>query len=201
MDGGTKMATPTPHPLDSFPEHEHLPEFHVPAFLFIATAVAFIVLGTVAIAAPLVAGLAVTTLVGWLLITGGLMHGISAFRSDGVTRAVWQVLLGMLYVAAGLYFLAHPLIALGTLTISLASVLMIEAAMDLVAWMATRKEHGSGWLLVNTIATFALATLIWLHWPSVSVWAIGTLVGVKLIVSGFSRLVRGAAGEAIGDVL
>jgi len=201
MDGGTKMATPTPHPLDSFPEHEHLPEFHVPAFLFIATAVAFIVLGTVAIAAPLVAGLAVTTLVGWLLVTGGLMHGISAFRSDGVTRAVWQVLLGMLYVAAGLYFLAHPLIALGTLTISLASVLMIEAAMDLVAWMATRKEHGSGWLLVNTIATFALATLIWLHWPSVSVWAIGTLVGVKLIVSGFSRLVRGAAGEAIGDVL
>lgn len=195
------MATPTPHPLDTFPEHEHLPEFHVPAFLFIATAVAFIVLGTVAIAAPLVAGLAVTTLVGWLLIAGGLMHGITAFRSDGVARAVWQILLGLFYVAAGLYFLAHPLIALGTLTISLACVLMIEAAMDLVAWIATRRETGSGWLLVNTAATFALATLIWLHWPSVSVWAIGTLVGVKLIVSGFSRLFRSAAGDAIGGVL
>ena len=195
------MATPTPHPLDTFPQHEHLPEFHVPAFLFIATAVAFIVLGTVAIAAPLVAGLAVTTLVGWLLIAGGLMHGVSAFRCSSITRAVCQVLLGMLYVAAGLYFLAHPLIALGTLTISLACVLLVEAAMDLVAWLATRKDGGSGWLLVNTCATFALATLIWLHWPSVSVWAIGTLVGVKLMVSGFSRLLRGAAGEAIGDVL
>jgi uncharacterized membrane protein HdeD (DUF308 family) len=195
------MTTPTPHPLDTFPEHEHLPEFHVPAFLFIATAVAFIVLGTVAIAVPFAAGLAVTTLVGWLLIGGGLMHAITAFRSDSITRAVWQVLLGMFYVAAGLYFLAHPLIALGTLTISLACVLMVEAAMDLVAWTATRKEKGSGWLLVNTLATFALAMLIWLHWPSVSVWAIGTLVGVKLMVSGFSRLFRGAAGEAIGDVL
>ena len=67
-------------------------------------------------------------------------------------------------------------------------VLLVEAGMDLVAWFATRGDEGSGWLLLNTIATFAFSTAIWLQWPSVSIWAIGTLVGGKLLISGISRL-------------
>jgi len=38
-----------------------------------------------------------------------------------------------------------------------------------------------------------LAVLIYMNWPSVSVWAIGTLVGIKLMISGFSRLMLGTA--------
>ena len=175
---------------------EPLPEISGAGAWFIATAVAFIVLGTIAIVAPLIAGLAVTLLVGWLLIVGGLMHGVNAFRGDSITRAAWQVFVGLFYLAAGLYFLAHPLMALGTLTISLACVLLVEAVMDFVTWFATRAEEGSGWLLVNTFATFVVSALIWLHWPSVSVWAIGSLVGVKLVFSGVSRLL-GASGSSL----
>ena len=168
--------------------YEPMPAMHGTGLYFLATGVAFVLLGTMAIVAPLVAGLAVTTLVAWLLIAGGAMHGVNAFRSDSITRAVCQVLVGAFYVTAGLYFLAHPLIALGTLTISLAFVLAVEAGMDLVAWFATRTEEGSGWLLLNTVATFAFSAAIWLQWPSVSIWAIGTLVGAKLLISGISRL-------------
>lgn len=180
-----------------------MPEVGVAGLSFIALAVSFIVLGTLAIVAPLVAGLAVTTLVGWLLVVGGLMHAANAFRTDSITRAVWQTMLGLFYVIAGLYFLAHPLIALGTLTIALACVLFFEAVMDGIAWFATRREDGAGWLLVNTLATAFLSVLIWLHWPSVSVWAIGTLVGLKLLVSGISRLMLVAAarrGEGDGAI-
>ena len=160
---------------------------HGTGLYFIATGVAFVLLGTLAIVAPLVAGLAVTTFVGWLLIVGGVAHGVNAFRGDSITRESWQALVGVFYLTAGLYFLAHPLIALGTLTISLACVLLVEAGMDLVAWFATAAK-GSGWLLLNTLATFAFSTAIWLQWPSVSTWAIGTLVGGKLLISGISRL-------------
>ena len=38
-----------------------------------------------------------------------------------------------------------------------------------------------------------VSVLIWLNWPSVSVWAIGMLVGVKLMISGISRLLFGVA--------
>jgi uncharacterized membrane protein HdeD (DUF308 family) len=33
-----------------------------------------------------------------------------------------------------------------------------------------------------------LGLLIYLHWPSSSVWAIGTLVGVSMIISGVTRV-------------
>jgi len=165
---------------------------------FIAIAVVFILLGTLAIVAPLVVGLAVTVLVGWLLIVGGVTHEIGAFRSTGIGRAIWQVIVGILYVGAGLYFLTHPLIALGTLTLFLAVVLFAEGVMDVVAYFATRGAEGSGWLLVNAIVTVLLSAMIWRQWPSISIWAIGTLVGINLLFNGFSRLMLGAAARSFG---
>jgi uncharacterized membrane protein HdeD (DUF308 family) len=43
------------------------------------------------------------------------------------------------------------------------------------------------------LITLVLGGLIWLQWPSSSVWAIGTLVGVNLITTGVSRLMLGKA--------
>jgi uncharacterized membrane protein HdeD (DUF308 family) len=48
--------------------------------------------------------------------------------------------------------------------------------------------------------TLALGAMIYLQWPSSSLWAIGTLVGISLIFSGVARVgmsfaVRRATGE------
>jgi uncharacterized membrane protein HdeD (DUF308 family) len=56
--------------------------------------------------------------------------------------------------------------------------------------------EGSGWLLVNGIITFILAVLVFRHWPAISIWAIGTLVGIDLIVNGVSRLALGSAARS-----
>ena len=56
-----------------------------------------------------------------------------------------------------------------------------------------RGEDGAGWLLANAAITIVLSVLIFLHWPSISIWAIGTLLGINLITSGMSRLMLGAA--------
>jgi uncharacterized membrane protein HdeD (DUF308 family) len=180
------MATPNPN--ETF--REPMPLVHKAGTWFIFTAIAFIVLGTLAILAPFTAGLAITTLVGWLLLVGGIMHIISAFKGS-FGRGLWQTLVGLFYLAAGVYFLTHPVVALGTLTFLLACVLFFEAIMGVTAWWAMRHEDGAGWILVSTFATAVLAVLIWMNWPSVSVWAIGTLVGIKLMISGFSRLMLG----------
>jgi uncharacterized membrane protein HdeD (DUF308 family) len=172
--------------------HEPMPLVHKVGTWFIVTAIAFIVLGTLAILEPFVAGLAVTTLVGWLLVIGGIMHIIHTFRAESFGRGVWEFLVGVFYLAVGAYFLMHPVMALTALTLTLAIVLFFEAVMELTGWFAIRHTKGSGWLLADAIATTFLAVLIWMGWPSVSVWAIGTLVGIKLIISGFSRLMLGS---------
>ncbi|HVP68035.1 MAG TPA: hypothetical protein VMT17_12300 [Anaeromyxobacteraceae bacterium] len=43
--------------------------------------------------------------------------------------------------------------------------------------------------------TLLLAVLIIAGWPTSSVWAIGTIVGVNLLVSGFSRFVLSVAAR------
>jgi len=162
----------------------------------VAMAVVFIVLGLMAIVEPAVAGLAVAIFVGWLLIFGGAAHIVSAF-GGGAARLVWQLLVGAAYLFGGIYFLTHPLLGLGTLTLLLASILMVEAILEIVAYFKTRGEAGSGAQLLNAIITILLGGMIWVHWPSSSVWAIGTLVGVNLLMTGFSRLALGLTARRL----
>jgi uncharacterized membrane protein HdeD (DUF308 family) len=162
---------------------------------YIAMAVAFIILGIMAIVEPGVAGLAVTVLVGWLLVFGGAAHLVAAFGGGGAKHVIWHVLIGILYVAGGVYFLIHPLLGLGSLTLLLGVIILMAALFELVAYFRSRGTNGSGWLLINALITLLLGGLIYFHWPSSSVWAIGTLVGVNLIMTGVSRLMLGLAAR------
>jgi uncharacterized membrane protein HdeD (DUF308 family) len=47
---------------------------------------------------------------------------------------------------------------------------------------------GWGWFLWDAASSLLLAILILAQWPSSSVWAIGTLVGVSVFMSGISRI-------------
>ena len=47
----------------------------------------------------------------------------------------------------------------------------------------------------------AIGTLIPFHWPSSSVWAIGTLVGINLLMTGISRLMFGLAARKLATRL
>jgi uncharacterized membrane protein HdeD (DUF308 family) len=163
----------------------------------IAMGVVFILLGLLAIIEPGVAGLAVTILVGWLLIFGGAAHLIAAFGGGGAGRVIWQVLIGLVYILGGFYFVMHPLLGLGSLTLLLAIFIVMAAVLEFIAYFRTRGGHGSGWLLLNAIITLAVGALIWFHWPSSSVWAIGTLFGVNLLMTGISRLMMGVAAKQI----
>jgi len=152
--------------------------------------VVFILLGMIAIVEPGIASLALTILVGWLLIFGGVANLIATFWASAVGRVIWQVILGIMYVAGGIYFVTHPLLGVATLTLLLAGIILAQAAVQFIMYIRTRNEARSGWILANGLISLLLGGLIWFHWPSSSVWAIGTLVGVNLLMTGFSRLMR-----------
>src|SRR5271170_6366243 len=84
---------------------------------YITAAVLFILLGIFSIVEPGVAGLGVTLLVGWLLTFGGVAHLVAAFKGGGAKHVVFQVLVGIVYLACGLYCLTHALLAVCTLTL------------------------------------------------------------------------------------
>jgi len=163
----------------------------------IVAAILFIVLGAFAIIEPAVAGLGVALLVGWLLIFGGISHFVSAFEGGGAKRVIFQVLAGVLFVIGGYYLITHPLLGLGTLTLLLAAVILAAGVCEIVTYFRLKSEQASGWMLFNGIVALILGALIWLHWPSSSVWAIGTLVGVNLLLTGITRLMVGLTGRRL----
>jgi uncharacterized membrane protein HdeD (DUF308 family) len=74
---------------------------------------------------------------------------------------------------------------------------LVHGIFEIVAYFRVRTLKASGWLLFNGIVALLLSALIWVHWPSSSAWAIGTLVGVNLLFTGFTRLMVGLAGRRL----
>jgi uncharacterized membrane protein HdeD (DUF308 family) len=160
---------------------------------YLAAAVLFIILGIFAVIEPGIAGLGVTLLVGWILGIGAVFHFVAAFKGGGAKQVIFQVLIGIVYGIGGFYFLTHTIMATGTLTLLLAGIILAEGVIEVISYFRLRKEGASGWLLFNGLITLALGALIWFHWPSSTVWAIGTLVGINLLMTGITRLMFGLA--------
>jgi uncharacterized membrane protein HdeD (DUF308 family) len=163
----------------------------------IVLSVLMMVAGVLAIGIPMIAGVAVTVIVGWLLLFSGLFHLAFAWRAGTPGAVLWQILLGLLYGAIGFYVIASPVAGLAGLTLAIALYLVMEAVLELVLWSRLRPIVGSGWLLLDGIITLVLAVMIWSTWPSSAVWVIGTLIGISMLFSGITRLMLSLAARRI----
>ena len=162
-----------------------------------------LICGFLAIGVPLASGIGVAIVIGWVVLISAVWHLIFGFRSaSGIGGVLWQILLALVYGAAGLLILLYPLAGLTWLTLVLATFLLIEAALEIALYFNIRRRVNAVGVLLDGIITLLLGVLIWAQWPFSSAWAIGTLVGVSLIFSGVSRLMlssalsRGAGGAA-----
>jgi len=154
----------------------------------IGLSITMIVAGALAIIVPPATGIAVTIMVGWLLMFGGCAQLAYGWHNRGGGGLLGAVLLGVLYVAAGGYIVLHPLVGLESLTIVLAAYLLAEAILEFVLSFQLRPLPGSGWLLLDGIITLVAAIMIWRTWPASTLWVIGTLVGISVLFSGVARL-------------
>jgi uncharacterized membrane protein HdeD (DUF308 family) len=163
----------------------------------IVLSVLMIAAGVLAIFVPVIAGVAVTALVGWLLVFSGLLHLAFAWRGGRASVILWEILLGVVYGAIGFYMLARPVVGLASLTLAIAVYLLFEGGLELALSFQLRPAPGSGWLLVDGIITLVLAVKIWSTWPSSAVWVVGTLVGISMFFSGITRLMLSMAVRRI----
>ncbi len=156
--------------------------------LSILWGVSLICLGVLALASPMLAAVAVNALIGWLIILAGVVHIVVAFHSREAGSVIWRLLVGLAYVAFGGYVIARPALGVVSLTLLLASLFLVEGIFDIIQFFRAPSALRSTWFLLDGVVTLLLGLMIFMHWPSSSAWAIGTLVGVSLIFSGVTRL-------------
>jgi uncharacterized membrane protein HdeD (DUF308 family) len=87
-------------------------------------------------------------------------------------------------VIAGLFMVARPVAALASLTVLLAASLIVSGIVEIVAGIRARPESGWGWMVATAVVTLLLGIMLWRQFPLSGIWAIGTLFGIKLVMTG-----------------
>ncbi|MCP4781303.1 MAG: HdeD family acid-resistance protein [Hyphomicrobium sp.] len=162
---------------------------------FLVLGIVLILVGIAAICFPLVSTIAAKIFLGWLFLIGGVFLIIHAFSAQGWGGVLWSLLIGVLYLIAGGYLAFFPLTGLLTLAILLAILFVAEGIMEIIMAFRVHPSDGRVWLLLSGIAALIVGVLIFLGLPSSAGWALGLLVGINLLFSGWSYVFMAMAGR------
>jgi aquaporin Z len=155
----------------------------------LATGVAMVVIGIVAILAPLATGVLFDMIFGAILIGAGIVEFIDAFRGGTWQRSVLLGLAGIVTLAAGVLYIARPVVGLVVLTVVFLAYLVFVGAFRIVlAFQLPKGSPGKGWGFVSGVVSLVLAYLAIAQMPNISLWLIGTFIGVSLIFAGIARI-------------
>ncbi len=165
----------------------------------VAVGVALTIMGLLAIMAPLFTGAAVTILVGILMLAAGITRGVFAFRAQTFGKGALMFLLGGIVALGGLLLLARPLIGLASLTMVLAAFFFADGIIEAVYAFQLRPVKGWGWMLLSGITSGLFGLFIMYQWPVSGAWAIGVLVGVRLLFTGWSVIALGSLARGVID--
>lgn len=162
---------------------------------FLALGIVLILAGLAAIAFPLLFSILSKIFLGWLFLIGGVLMIVHAFSAPGWKGFIWEILIGILYVVAGGYLVISPEGGLITLTILLAALFLAEGVAEIIMAFQVRPHEGWVWLLLSGIAALLVGVMISLGLPSSAAWALGLLVGINLLFSGWSYVFLALAGR------
>jgi uncharacterized membrane protein HdeD (DUF308 family) len=155
-----------------------------------------IVLGVAAVGFPFVTTIATKIFLGWLFLIGGIVQIVHAFSTRQWSEFFLDLLVGVLYVVAGGWLAFFPLTGIVTLTLLLALMFIVQGVLEAGIAFRIRPHAGWVWMLLASIVAVAVGVLLIAKLPSSAAWAIGLLVGINLIMSGFAYLFLPMAASA-----
>ena len=147
-------------------------------------------LGMVAAAVPPVAGLAITIILGWLVLISGLIGLVNTFYMHRAPGFWWSLLSAVLAIVVGGLLLAQPTMGLVSLTYILIAFLIIEGVATIMFALEHRRQLTGrwGWMLASGIVDLFLALLVLGGLPGSVAWALGLIIGINMVFGGASMV-------------
>jgi uncharacterized membrane protein HdeD (DUF308 family) len=158
--------------------------------LFLWEGIALVVLGLLAVLAPMIASVAATVFFGWILLLSGVVGLISTLRARQAPGFAWSLLSALVGIVAGVLLLAWPLLGTLSLTAVLIAFLLLEGGVSIMYAL----EHKSalsgrwGWMLASGVVDVFLGLLLFIGLPGTALWALGLLVGINLLFGGWALI-------------
>jgi uncharacterized membrane protein HdeD (DUF308 family) len=167
----------------------------------VALGVVTVIAGVLAMGAPMASGLGIVVFIGIAMAIAGVARTIGAFSAGSFGQGTLAFIGGILTFGAGLILAARPGIGLATLTLMIGGYLLVDGISGAVLAFHVRPESGWGFMLFSAVMGVILGFLLLREWPLSGLWAIGTLVGVNLLFSGFSLISVGSAARRVAKKL
>jgi uncharacterized membrane protein HdeD (DUF308 family) len=155
---------------------------------FIFLALLLVVAGAAAISFPMLSTIAVELWTAIAFAIAGIAQTVHAFAARSWGGFFWGLLIGLLYLAAGIVLWLNPIAGVVTLTVFLAAVLVVDGVFRSILAFQVRPRSGWFWLLFGGILSVVLGVMIWQQLPSSALAVLGLLLGINLVFSGFAFL-------------
>jgi uncharacterized membrane protein HdeD (DUF308 family) len=152
----------------------------------VALGVVYVIVGLVALGSIVTATVASVLLVGVMMVVAGIVEVFNAFQIRTWGKFVLWLLLGALYIFAGIITFENPLLAAVLLTFLLGLALIASGAMRLVLAFSMKESTPWIWVAVSGAVTLLLGIVILARWPVSSVYVLGLFLGIDLVIAGAS---------------
>jgi uncharacterized membrane protein HdeD (DUF308 family) len=162
--------------------------------------VALIVLGVLAILAPIASTVIATIIIGVMLVAGGVLRLFHASERRKLHSVGWLVFSSILYILAGLAVLWRPLIGSLSVTAVVGAFFVVGAVSKAIHAYQFKGTGTSGWLIFDAVISGFLGILLLAGLPLTAFWALGVIVGVDLIMGGVALLALASPRSTVGSV-
>lgn len=162
-----------------------------------ALGIVFILLGCVALGMSVAMTVATVLLFGVLLLLGGIVQVVDAFRRKGWKSILFHVLIALLYLASGIMLITEPVAGSMVLTAMLGGAFLVIGVLRIMMGFQMKSAGGAwGWLVFAGVVTLILGLMILLQWPVSALWIIGVLVAIEMIFHGWSYVMLALAARS-----
>lgn len=157
----------------------------------VALGVVYVIAGLIALSSVVFATKVTVFVVGIMMLISGIAEVINAFQFKSWGKFLLWLLLGALYILAGLVTFENPLLAAAILTLVLGAALVVSGVMRII--LAFGMREGISWtsLVLSGVVTLLLGVIILAHWPVSSLFVLGVLLGVDLLIIGIGWIFVG----------
>ena len=147
-----------------------------------------------------IATMAVTTLTGAMLMVSGVFQVVGDFSSNESTGSkAFGILMGLLMGFLGTNFLFNPLQGAISLTMLILILLISSGIVRLIfAWKMRSTLYFWPMILSGAISVL-LAGYIWNNFEAASLTFLGIMLGIELMMNGFSLIVIGLSRRSRND--
>ena len=153
---------------------------------FLAVGCVLILCGALAVALPVYSTFAASTVLGVALGICGVMKIIEALQVKEWGGCVWQLLVGAVEFVGGILIYLNPYKGALAISLLIASVFLIQGAIQIALALRVRPQPGWGWLFTAGIIAFCVTAAMLLKVRYTSFYTPGTLAGIALLVAGFA---------------